>query len=929
METQFNIAESSGASSAQDHSVPFNWHSPSEHPTPHPLSTPRDRGVYVALHGHFYQPPRENPYLGAIERQSSAEPFHNWNERICYECYRPNAFARILNEAGEVIEVVNNFEYLSFNIGPTLMRWLEQYDTEVYQRILEADRKSCLRLNGHGNAIAQVYNHIILPLANREDKITQIRWGKRDFQARFGRDPQGMWLAEAAVDYPTLEVLIAEGIRFIILAPSQVERCRPIPPETDPEGLDYPWQGVGGGQIDPTQPYRCFLPGGNRNSDFIDVFVYDGPISRDIGFEDILSSSERLASRLAQAVRHDRESSQLIAIATDGETFGHHKRSTEKALAYGFRYAMPQRGWVITNFSHFLSLHPPTWEVELKPVTAWSCAHGVDRWQDDCGCGGGDVWHQQWRRPLRDALDWLRDQLIEIYVELGSLLFQDPWAARNDYGQVVVAKTTRESSQATDIVAIQNAFLTCHQRHLLSEPEQVNALRLLEMQHNALLMYTSCGWFFEEISRPEGVQILRYAAKAITLAKEIAEIDLEAEFIARLALAPSNVEQFKTGAQVYTQLVLPSQVTLHQVVAHYAMSSLFRPYAEHHTAYCYQAHQLDYETHRMGNLTLAVGQLQITVEDTRETVPIIFAVLHMGGWDFHCVIQKFTGRPYYTALKKVLFEQLQQASVPRLVLAMNQYFGDRYYGIQDLFAEDRHQLLDLLSQATLMRLAQQYTQIYRDNHSLLAAYRQDNLTAPQELLVAAEVALSHRAIQTIQSLMPLEHSITDATYRLQLTQLATCILEAEQLGCRLNLDSVVPQLHKLLHRWLWHALYRNTGPLLRDFCDLLKLVRRLQLPVPEDRLQELYIQFLQKRWVPHRLPLDSATNWGNATSPLPSPSVEPSQFSAEHVAQLQPFLQLGRLLCVDMRHWLTLWHYHNAAAATATDSASDKAPEST
>ncbi|HEY9659721.1 MAG TPA: hypothetical protein V6C65_14790, partial [Allocoleopsis sp.] len=400
--------------------------------TPDPLKTAT--GVYVTLHGHFYQPPRENPYLNVIERQPSAAPLHDWNERIHYECYRPNAFARVLNDREQVIGIVNNFEYLSFNIGPTLMSWLERHDVEVYQRILAADRKSCERLNGHGNAIAQVYNHIIMPLANERDKYTQIRWGKADFRSRFGRDPEGMWLAETAVDYATLEALVAEGIKFIVLAPSQAQRCRPIPTAEHP----HPdWLEVGGSQIDPIQPYRCYLrrsqaAGFNASLEdqiatngseeghndattpdfpYIDIFFYDGPISRDMGFNDVLSSSGHLAGRIGQAIRGDHRPAQLIAAATDGETFGHHKGGTEKALAYAFTTEFPQRGWTVTNFAHYLSLNPPTWEVELKPVTAWSCSHGVDRWQADCGCGGGGGWHQQWRKPLRDSLDWLRDQL--------------------------------------------------------------------------------------------------------------------------------------------------------------------------------------------------------------------------------------------------------------------------------------------------------------------------------------------------------------------------------------------------------------------------------------------------------------------------------------------------------------------------------------
>ncbi|MEO0458048.1 MAG: glycoside hydrolase, partial [Cyanobacteria bacterium P01_A01_bin.114] len=368
-------------------------------PTSEPLPSAQtvSTGVFVCIHGHFYQPPRENPYLESVERQPSAAPFHDWNERILYECYRPNAFARILSDQGEVLHIVNNYEYLSFNIGPTLMSWLERHDIETYRRILDADRKSCDRNNGHGNAIAQVYNHIIMPLANQRDKITQARWGIADFRRRFGRDPEGIWLAETAVDYDTLRVLIQEGIKFTIMAPSQVQRCRPLSSEHDYG--DHDWNEVGGGQIDPTRPYRCFVPGLPDGENYIDIFFYDGPISGDMGFSDVLSSSQHFAGRVGQAIRGEHDRAQLISVATDGETFGHHRGGAEKALAYALHQEFAKWGWQVTNYAHYLSLFPPTWEAQLKPVTAWSCAHGVDRWQDDCGCGGGGVWHQQWRKP--------------------------------------------------------------------------------------------------------------------------------------------------------------------------------------------------------------------------------------------------------------------------------------------------------------------------------------------------------------------------------------------------------------------------------------------------------------------------------------------------------------------------------------------------
>lgn len=751
-------------------------------------------GICVCIHGHFYQPPRENPYLGAIERQPGAAPFHDWNERIHHECYRPNAFARVLNEQGEVIDIVNNYAYISFNIGPTLMSWLERHDPETYQRILEADRDSCARLDGHGNGIAQIYNHIIMPLASDRDKRTQIRWGKADFVARFGREPEGIWLAETAVDYPTLEALVDEGFRFTILAPSQVQRCRPFPTL---ENLNPDWHEVAGGQIDPTRPYRCFLPSTDEDGSprYIDLFFYDGPISRDMGFKDVLASSQHFAGRLGQAVRGDHRPAQLLAVATDGETFGHHRKSAEKTLAYAVTQEFPQQGWTTTNFAHYLHCNPPTWEAVLKPVTAWSCAHGVARWQDDCGCGGGGEWHQQWRRPLRDTLDWLRDQLAEIFESVGAELFVDPWAAREDYVQVI-----RDRSEAS-----RKHLFAKHQARKLTRTEQVEALQLLEMQHHALLMYTSCGWFFEELSRPEGTQILRYAARAIELAGEITGAELEAEFIHRLSSAPSNVPEFQSGAGVYQQLVKPSQVSLEQVVAQYAMSSLFTPYHREQHLHSYTVHQQDYQVQRLGALSLAIGRLQVTSNVTCDRSTLSFAVLHLGGWDFHCCVHGFRRRLDYQSAKEKVFQAFSEASAAQAILAISKAFGEKTYTLQHLFAEERHRIMRLLSQETLQRLDQLYTQVYRSNYGLLKAFHRDGLSVPQELQVAAEVAIKHRAIEGIRAL---EQETSDLTAipigqgENQLLELEVIAHEAQNFQC----EWVIPDGQHILEQLIWRSL---------------------------------------------------------------------------------------------------------------------------
>jgi alpha-amylase/alpha-mannosidase (GH57 family) len=850
-------------------------------------------GVYVTVHGHFYQPSRENPCLDAAEREPSAFPCHDWNERIHSECYRPNAFARILNDRGEVLGIVNNFEYLSFNVGPTLMSWMERNDTEVYQRIVEADRRSCERLRGHGNAIAQVYNHIIMPLAKERDKYTQIRWGKAEFRSHFGRDPEGMWLAETAVDYPTLEALAAERIRFIILAPSQAQRCRPIPTPSNP---DPKWTEAGWGQINPTQPYRFFIPGGNPARDHIDIFFYDGPISADIGFNDILRSSQYFANRIGQAVRANLGKSQLISLATDGETFGHHKKGGEKALAFALIRELPARGWTVTNFAHYLSISPPTWEVQLKPVTAWSCIHGVDRWQDDCGCGSEGGRHQKWRRPLRNTLDWLRDQLAEVYEKTGTKFFTDPWRARDAYIGVIRDRSPASLQQ----------FLAQEENHLLDAMEKVDALRLLEMQRHALLMYTSCGWFFEEVSRPEGVQLLRYAAHAMKLARDVTGIQLEKDFLERLERVPSNVGIFQHGAEIYRQLVLPSQISLEQVAAHYAMSSLFTPCASKERLYCYVIEQLDYELRRMGAQNLAVGEVRLTSEITQEAAHLVFAALHLGGWDLRCSIQPFAGKSAYRHAKKSLFEALEQGSASQTGQALNRMVGDQCYGLQSLLAEERHRILRLLSQETLNRVDELYTQLYRDSCGVLAAFHRDRLEGPQELQVAAEIAMAHKAKVSLEALeretrdFPIRNPQLCLSYLVELEAINT---EASHLRCQIKTPQAKETLERLVLRALRHLLHDGNPdrrePLLGWLERLLGLCHGLHLGLACDRAQELFLKIFHGEIIPQLV----AWHLSRQRCDFPSnPTAEP-ETKAEMdwtETQVRRFLDVGRKLRIDV-----------------------------
>lgn len=498
--------------------------------------------INICIHGHFYQPPRENPWTGEIELQESAKPYHDWNERIYDECYKANAEAEIIDDKGTVVSVINNYEMLNFNFGPTLLAWIQAKHPVTYEKIIEADRKSIKLHGGHGNAIAMCYNHMIMPLANLNDKITQVKWGVADFRYHFGREPEGIWLPETACNDETIEVLISEGIKYIILDTSQAAFIRKLGEEE--------WKDVNDNSIDPKFPYRRFSEL-NRNM-YLDIFFYDGPVSKSVAFDDVLVSSQNLLNKIFSASDEKKHVQQLISVATDGETFGHHKKHAERTLAYFMKTLVPQNRLKVVNFGEYLAAHKPEYEVRIKrgdngEGTSWSCVHGVKRWKEDCGCGGGGGWIQQWRKPLRESMDWLRDQMIIIYENIGSIFFRDVWKARNAYIELLLQPMEQNHAK----------FFSQNAVRSFNEAEQQLALKLLEMQRYSMLMYTSCGWFFSEISGLETVKILEYASRAMELVKDVTGIELEEEFKERLAEAKSNIPKYKTGKGVYMKLVKP------------------------------------------------------------------------------------------------------------------------------------------------------------------------------------------------------------------------------------------------------------------------------------------------------------------------------------------------------------------------------------
>ena len=492
---------------------------------------------FLCIHGHFYQPPRENPWSGVIEEQAGAAPFHDWNERITSECYCPNRATRILNNYTHPIQTVSNYANMSFNVGPTLLSWMEGSAPDVYASILESDKQSTKRFSGHGAAIAQAYNHMILPLSNDRDKQTQVIWGIKDFQYRFKRKPEGMWLPETAVNLSTLEALAKQGIVFTILAPTQAQAIKQ-------EGGDS-WVDVRDGSIDTQRPYVCRLPSGKK----IVLFFYNGNIANEVAFGTLLKNGVTLADRLMREYPQQTDDPRLVHIANDGETYGHHHAFGNMALAYMLYYVEINQLAKVTIYGEFLEQHPPEYEVKIIEDTSWSCFHGVDRWRAHCGCRLDlEVeWNQQWRQHLRNALDWLRNNLGSFYEQAMLVYFDDPWRIRDDYIDVMLHRS-EESVLKT---------LWGSARQDISDNDKKKIIGLLEMQRYTMLMYTSCGWFFDDISGLETIQILQYAARAIQLAREAGGHDLEDEFVHGLEQAKSNIPEMENGKTIYNRFVKP------------------------------------------------------------------------------------------------------------------------------------------------------------------------------------------------------------------------------------------------------------------------------------------------------------------------------------------------------------------------------------
>jgi hypothetical protein len=531
-----------------------------------------------------------------------------------------------------------------------------------------------------------------------------------------------MWLPETAVDLESLDILAELGIRFTILAPHQASRVRPLGSED--------WNDVSGARIDPTMPYRLCLASGRT----IDLFFYDGPISRAVAFEGLLRSGETFAQRIMEGFSQGTDRAQLVHIATDGETYGHHHRYGDMALAYALHHIQENELAKPTNYGEFLEMHPPSHEVEIFENTSWSCAHGIERGRSDCGChtGGAEGWNQQWRAPLRRALDWLRDALAPVYKQRAGELLHDPWRARNDYIEVICDRS---------IANVEKFFEEQGVRPLTAE-EKIAALKLLELQRHAMLMYTSCGWFFTELSGIETVQVIQYASRALQLSQELFDHDLEPEFREVLSRAKSNIAEHRDGELIYEKFVKPAALDLEKVSAHYALSSLFEDYEEEAGIFCYMAEKEKYVMKEAGKTRLALGRTKLTSEITWESARFCFGVLHWGDHNISCCVKGCDPEGPFEPIVEAVSESFARADFTETLQVLEKYFGSSIYSLPSMFRDEKRKILGVVLETTLNDAEAIYRQLYEYNTPLIRFLNNLDNPPPSSLHYAAEFVLN-------------------------------------------------------------------------------------------------------------------------------------------------------------------------------------------
>jgi len=783
----------------------------------------------IIIHGHFYQPPRENPWTGAVDREDSAAPFHDWNERIHSECYRPNAFARIVNGKDQIERIVNNYVNLNFNFGPTLMRWLELAHPETNGRIVAADQLSRDRHDGHGGAIAQAYNHAILPLCNERDLRTQIKWGIADFTHRFGREPEALWLPETACNDEVMGALIDAGMTYAILSPHQAERVRPL----DAHDGGGEWKSVSDGSIDPRKAYEYFHHDGSGRS--IALFFYDDGIARGIAFEKLLWSSEVLLERLVRGAGDGA----MVNVATDGESYGHHFKFGDRCLAYALEVEAPKRGIDVTNYGEFLERNPPRDVVEIKAGpdgqgTAWSCVHGVGRWFKNCGCstGGGPGWNQEWRTPLRAAFDLLRDECARRFEEIGVELFRDPWKARDDFIEVILNRA-----------AAHDSFLAHHGRRKFDGDGRLRALTLLDMQRNAMLMYTSCGWFFNELSGIETVQTMKYAGHAMDLMESLGLHAPRDQFLEVLAQAKSNLAEMGNGADIFRRFVPACRVTPKKIAAHLAISSLANHIDREAWIGDYYCREEEFREEKSGRIALATSRVMLRNSIVGKRDEFACAALHLGGVDFYCALEEFADPERFRAANEKIWAKFPTSPLPAIIRIVQQEFGQEEFGLDDILPDGRRAICETIFGDVLEGFTDQFARLYEEYNRVVEMLQASGFEPPQQFRQLTEFTLGRRFEREI---VEQQRSHDPIAYK-RAIEIAN---RAAQHGYKIDKTMANESFGAMINDVVSKAVERPSRALTNAALDLIALSGRLDLqPNLETAQERIYDAFVAE--VPH------------------------------------------------------------------------------
>jgi alpha-amylase/alpha-mannosidase (GH57 family) len=804
----------------------------------------------ICIHAHFYQPPRENPWLESIEYQESAYPYHDWNEKITAECYQPNGVARILDDNGLIDRIVNNYSRISFNFGPTLLSWLAAEDPSTYQCIIDADRESRDRFSGHGSAIAQAYNHSILPLCNHRDKHTQTIWGIHDFRRRFGRKPEGMWLPETAVDLDTLDVLAQEGIKFTILAPHQARRVR--------KRGDRTWRNLNNRDIDPTRAYEIRLPTGRRMA----LFFYDGPISLAVGFQKLLNDGNAFANRLMGAASAERTWPQLLHLAVDGETFGHHHRFGEMALAFALDAIESSEEFRLTNYGEFLERNPPTHLVEIWENSAWSCPHETGRWKNNCGCNTGSHpdWNQTWRTPLREALDWLRDHLESLFDDDAVGYFKDPWAARNDYINIILDRSPESIDR----------FLAEHAARRLDRHERVRTLKLMELQRHAMLMYTSCGWFFDDLSGIETIQILQYAGRTIQLGEELFGRDsIESTFLELLQKAESNLPALGNGKDLYNKFVKTAMIDKTRAVGHYAVSSLFHDYPVRSELYSYHVNRKAVRTISSGRSKLVVGKCEIVSKITTETSELEYGVIHLGDHNVSGGVRESKGATSESAIVDGMTAAFNRADLPAVFRHIDEFFGQSVFSLKSLFRDEQRRVLDKILQTVNTDMETLNRQAFERTAPLMRFMKDLGLALPSYFINIATAVINARLLREFQSGEPLRDHI-DALLK-----------EADSWSIALDREGLEYAFRETLEKVAGRACTHSGNlPELKSFAWSVQMAEALPFTINLYRTQNYYYDILINQY--------------------PAAKIAATQGDSNAVDWIEEFRKIGKMLSIKV-----------------------------